>query len=109
MLDKLSKQILSKILQKKKKVDSGTSGTDAGPAPCCFPPIHSGSASIEAEQKFNALTAPDARAGHTYCKEETQDQMLNCHTELTLKFECSNFVSIHTVRSLKESVIGPAV
>lgn len=33
----------------------------------------SGSAGIEPEQEFNALTAPDARADHTYCNEETQD------------------------------------
>lgn len=33
----------------------------------------SGSAGIEPEQEFNALTAPDARANRTYCNEETQD------------------------------------
>lgn len=33
----------------------------------------SGSAVNEPEQEFNALTAPDVRADHTYCNEETQD------------------------------------
>lgn len=71
-------------------------------------PTDSGSAVNEPEQAFNAVTAPDVRADHTYCNEEVQDGYAELPSR-SLWFEYKHFMSIHIMRYRKEGAVKPAV